>query len=156
MNIGPMKPEEIAEVAALLRACFHWLSDREGFNEVQRAYLTGERSSEQTVREEAAGRPHLVARRSGVILGMAAVSGNELARLYVHPRYHRQGVGRALFQAAENLIWQAGHRDMIVGALVESAAKFYQSMGMYVTSSVEYQPTIFPDRKVTLLSKVLR
>jgi GNAT superfamily N-acetyltransferase len=155
VEIGPMKSEEIAEVSALLRACFHWLADGEGFNEVQRAYLTGERSSEQTVRDEAVGRPHLVARRDGVILGMAAVNGNELARLYIHPRFHRQGVGRALFEAAENLIRQVGHRDMIVGALVESAAKFYQAMGMHVTSSVEYQPAIFPDRKVILLSKYL-
>lgn len=155
MQIEPMTAADIPEVATLLQACFHWLADREGFNATQRAFLTGERSSEQAVRDESRTRPHIVARQDGAILGMAAVKGHQLARLYVDPKVHRQGVGRALFNAAEGMIRQDGHCEMTVGALVAGAAAFYQSMGMQVTGSVEYEPTIFPDRKVTLLRKRL-
>jgi len=151
-----MTKGDVGEVSDLLRACFDWLADREGFTPAQRAFLTGQRSDERTIRQEARCRAHLVARAAGVILGMAVVDGNELARLYVHPRFHRRGVGRALFEAAESMIRQAGHHEMAVGALVESAVRFYDSMGMAVVGCVEYEPSIFPDRKVTLLSKPLR
>jgi hypothetical protein len=86
VNIAPMTNADLDEVSALLRTCFNWLADLEGFTPAQRAFLTGERSSVQTVREESKTRPHLVARGDGgTLLGMSAIRGNELARLYVDP-----------------------------------------------------------------------
>src|SRR5690242_10106912 len=101
VNIMPMTSADLDEVSALLRSCFNWLADREGFTPAERAFLTGERSSVATVREESQTRPHLVARDDDeTLLGMAAIRDNELARLYVDPRFHGQRVGSKLFDAA--------------------------------------------------------
>ena len=156
VNIAPMTDADLDEVSALLRACFNWLADREGFTPAQRAFLTGERSSVETVREESKTRPHLVARDDdGTLLGMAAIRGNELARLYVDPRFHGQGVGSKLFDAAEVMIRDAGFTEMTVAALVESAAAFYRARGMHEIGRQPYEPEIFLGREVVLLAKAL-
>jgi GNAT superfamily N-acetyltransferase len=86
---------------------------------------------------------------------MAVVNGAELARLYVDPRLHRRGVGRRLFEDAEDMVRANGFTEMRVGALVESAAAFYRSMGMREVEKVEWEPEIFGDRQVTILTKSL-
>lgn len=155
MRIERIQDEDVPEVAALLRACFDWLSDQEGFDPCQQAFLIGERSSERTIREEARTRPHWVARKDGVVAGFIVINANRIERLYVHPRFHRQGIGRALFATAEYIIRQAGFAEITVGALVDGAVTFYQSMGMTVTGSVTWEPDIFVGRTITLLSKRL-
>jgi ribosomal protein S18 acetylase RimI-like enzyme len=154
MHIEPMVEADHAEAAALLAACFEWLADREGFTPQEREFLVGNRSSVATLREESRDRPHLVARdTNGSILGMAAIRENELARLYVHPRCHGRGVGKALFEAAEELIRRAGYAEMTVAALVDSAADFYGARGMHETGRQPYEPQIFRGREVVILAK---
>ncbi|HPD28722.1 MAG TPA: GNAT family N-acetyltransferase [Phycisphaerae bacterium] len=153
LHIREMTETDIPRVSELLRDCFRWLGDREHLTARQLAFLVDDRSSEQTVREESKSRPHLVACTETGIVGMAAVHGNEIARLYVDPRYHRQGVGKALFEACEAMIRRAGHEEMTVAALVDGALAFYQTMGMSITGRVVYEPEIFLGREVTLLAK---
>lgn len=154
MHIEPMTDADHAEVSELLRACFNWVADREGFTDQQREFLVGRRSSAETLREESQTRPHLVARdEDGTILGMAAIRENEVARLYVHPQYHGRGVGKALFQAAEAMIREAGFAEVTVAALVESAAAFYRARGMREVGRQSYEPQIFGGREVVLLAK---
>jgi ribosomal protein S18 acetylase RimI-like enzyme len=149
-----MTDADHAEVSELLRACFNWLADREGFTDRQREFLVGPRSSAETLREESQTRPHLVARgQDGTILGMAAIRENEIARLYVHPEHHGRGVGKALFQAAESMIRAAGFAEVTVAALVESAAAFYRARGMQEVGRQPYEPQIFGGREVVLLAK---
>jgi ribosomal protein S18 acetylase RimI-like enzyme len=148
-----MSEADIPRFCELLRDCYHWLADREGFTARQRSFLVDERSSEQTVREESKTRPHLVACQGDTIVGMAAVRHNEVARLYIDPRFHRQGVGKTLFEACEAMIQQAGHEEMTVAALVDSAAAFYRAMGMSITGRLVYEPEIFLGREVILLAK---
>lgn len=156
MNIVPMSSTDLGEVSALLRNCFNWLADQEGFTPAERSFLTGERSSVETVREESKTRPHLLARNDGgTLLGMAAIRGNELARLYVDPRFHGQRVGSRLFDAAAGLIRDAGFAEMTVAALVESAAAFYRAQGMHEIGREVYEPEIFLGREVVLLAKAL-
>jgi len=156
VNIGPMTDADLDEVSALLRSCFNWLADREGFTPAQRAFLTGERSSVATVREESRTRPHLISRDDGgTLLGVAAIHENGLARLYVDPRFHGQRVGTKLFDAAEEMIRDAGFSEMTVGALVESAAAFYRARGMHEIGREVYEPEIFLGREVVLLAKAL-
>jgi ribosomal protein S18 acetylase RimI-like enzyme len=157
MHIEPMTDADHAEVSELLRACFNWLADREGFTDRQREFLVGPRSSVETLREESRKRPHLVARDpDGTIMGMAAIREHEIARLYVHPRTHGQGVGKALFEAAEAMICEAGFTEVTVAALVESAAAFYRAMGMHEVGRQVYEPQIFGGREVVLLAKTAR
>jgi len=154
MHIEPMTDADHVEVSALLRACFNWLADREGFTERQRAFLVGPRSSPENLREESRTRPHLVARGpDGSILGMAAIRENEIARLYVHPSHHNLGIGKALFQAAESMIHDAGFTELTVAALAESAAAFYRAQGMREVGRAQYEPQIFGGRDVVILAK---
>ena len=154
MHIEPMTDADHAEVSELLRACFNWLADREGFTDRQREFLVGPRSGAETLRIESQTRPHLVARgQNRTILGMAAIRENEIARLYVHPQHHGRGVGKALFQAAESMIRQAGFTEVTVAALVENAAAFYRARGMHEIGRQPYEPQIFGEREVVLLAK---
>jgi GNAT superfamily N-acetyltransferase len=154
MHIEPMVDADHVEVSDLLRACFNWLADREGFTDRQRESLVGARSGVETLRSESQTRPHIVARdQDGTILGMAAIRENEIARLYVHPRHHRRGVGKALFQAAESMIRQAGFTEVTVAALVDSAAAFYRAQGMHEIGHQPWEAEIFSEREVVLLSK---
>lgn len=156
MHIEPMTDANCVEVSELLRACFNWLADREGFTDAQREFLVGPRSSAATLREESQTRPHLVARsKDGTILGMAAIRENEIARLYVHPQYHGRGVGKALFQAAESMIRRAGFPEVTVAALVDSSAAFYRARGMHEIGRQPYEPQIFGGREVVLLAKTV-
>ena len=156
MQIEPMTNADHAEVSELLRACFNWLADREGFTDRQREFLVGPRSGAETLRIESRTRPHIVARdQDGTIMGMAAIRANEIARLYVHPRYHRRGVGKALFQAAESMIRQVGFAEVTVAALVEDSAAFYRARGMREIGRQPYEPEIFGNREVVLLAKTV-
>lgn len=154
MLIESMTDADIAEVSTLLQASFRWLAEQEGFSTKQRDFLTGPRASIETIQLESQTRPHLVARdQDNVIMGMAAVRENEVARLYVHPDYHRRGVGKALFQAAEALIREAGFHEVRVAALVENAAAFYRALGMREIGRESYEPEIFGEQQVVLLAK---
>ena len=154
MHIEPMTDADHAEVSELLRACFSWLAEREGFTDRQREFLVGPRSGAETLRIESQTRPHLVARdQDRTILGMAAIRENEIARLYVHPQYHGRGVGKALFQAAESMIRRAGFTEVTVAALVDSSAAFYRARGMHEIGRQPYEPQIFGEREVVLLAK---
>lgn len=155
MEIRRMTDDECGEVSELLHTCFAWLADRERFTPVQRGFLLNQRSSEQTVREESRTRPHYVACEDGVILGLLVVNGNEISRLYVDPKAHRRGVGRALFEAAERIIRDAGFNEMKLGALVDGAVAFYKAMGMSIVGHEVYEPEIFLGREVALMSKPL-
>lgn len=154
MIIRDMTPADHREVSEILAACFRWLAERENLSARQLAFLLS-RATEATVAEESKTRPHLVACEGNVILGMVVVNRNQIARLYVHPRRHRQGVGRTLFNAAQDLIRTSGFSEATVGALVASAADFYRAMGMHDVEEVEYEPEIFDDRKVLILRKQL-
>jgi ribosomal protein S18 acetylase RimI-like enzyme len=155
LDIREMTPRDIPRVCELLRDCYEWLAHREGFTAGQLAFLVDHRSSERIVGDESKTRPHLVACRNGSTLGMAVVRCNEVARLYVDPRYHRQGVGRTLFEASEAMIRRAGFREVLVAALVDSATAFYRAMGMAAIARQEYAPGLFDGREVILMMKHL-
>jgi ribosomal protein S18 acetylase RimI-like enzyme len=155
LHIRPMIDADCSRVSEILRACFTWLGEREGFNTRQLEYLLGERSSEDTVRKEALTRPHIVACLGDDLVGLAVVNGNELARLYVHPDFHRHGIGKQLFETVQHMIKSAGFSEMRVGALAPSAADFYIAMGMTITGKVAWEPEIFGEREVTILTKPL-
>jgi predicted N-acetyltransferase YhbS len=148
--IRTMTEADIPRVSEILRAAFRWLAEQEGFDATQLAFLL-DRASEQTVREESKTRPHIVACIGAVVVGMAVVNGNVIARMYVDPAWHRKGVGRTLHEAVIEMIRAEGYGEATVAALVASSQTFYEAMGMRVYGRQVYEPSIFPDRKITLL-----
>jgi predicted N-acetyltransferase YhbS len=105
------------------------------------------------VRRESQSEQYLVARESGRIIGMVAVAGDRITKLYVSPDRTGQGVGRSLYEDAESLIRGSGHRHVKLGAF-PTAVPFYERMGLSVVG--EWAATgPLAGRKMVLMEKEL-
>lgn len=136
MTITPMQDADIAEVSRLLVSSYELLSALEGLSVEQTRFLVSERGSEECVGRESRSQDYLVARDWTEILGMVAVSGETITKLYVSPEHQREGIGRSLYEAAESLIRQRGRERVALGAF-PSAVPFYRRMGLSVTGHKE-------------------
>lgn len=96
--------------------------------------------------------------------GFAGFKGTEIRAVYVHPRFARQGIGRALFAAVERLAKKRCVRRLRLSSSV-TAVPFYRAMGfMAVRKSmftlrdgtriacVDMQKPLFPGAKLNLPS----
>ena len=130
MTIRDMREEDCSEVSRVVCASFGWAAGREGHAPEQIARYFARRGCPEAIREQLGEYRCLVACRGESIVGLAAVKANELTKLYVHPDLHRQGIGRALFAAAERIVRQGGHGELVLGAAFRSCIPFYEAMGM--------------------------
>jgi ribosomal protein S18 acetylase RimI-like enzyme len=132
MEIRPMKKSDHEEVSRLLCACYRLLGRLEHLPPKTVEFLLAERGSVASLEREAASQIFLVAESEGAIVGMVAIDGNQVAKLYVDPACHGRRIGAALFRTAERSIIQRGYTDLTLGA-APSAVGFYRSMGLSVT-----------------------
>ena len=109
-----MKNEDIPEVSNLLCNCYRWLGNTENLTLEFIDFLTKQRGSIETVIRESETETYLVAVcNDSDIAGMVSVNNNEITKLYVDPKRHRQGVGQFLFKKAEEIITQNGYTKII-------------------------------------------
>ena len=153
MTTAQMKDSEITEVSELLCSSYVALGEKEGLSAEQVDYLCSERGSEATVRRESESQRYLVAREDGRIIGMVAVAGDKIAKLYVRPDNLGRGIGRSLYEAAETSIRERGHSVVKLGAF-PTAVPFYERMGLSVVG--EWAATgPLTGRKMKLMEKEL-
>lgn len=126
--IREMKQEELQPVSELLCESTRHLAAREGFSPEQIDGMIRDRCSPESLAVQWELYRIDVYAGSSDVLGMVTIRDNEIAKLYVRPANHRQGIGRALFRHAEELI-SAEHGEMFLGAF-PSAVPFYEAMGM--------------------------
>ena len=107
MTIRQMRGDEELAVSKLLCDCYRWLAPVEGYTPEQTVALVDERGSVSTVHAESRQQLYLVACEGELIVGMVAVSGNVIAKLYVAPEHHGRGIGTALFDVAESRVRDA-------------------------------------------------
>jgi len=140
-------------VSALLARCYAVLARDEGLTAEQQAYLVSERGSIDCVTRESRDQQYILARDVDEIIGVVAVRGDLIGKLYVDPTHHGEGVGRALYEEAERLIREAGHARVRLGAF-PTAVPFYQRMGL---SAVGQKAATGPltGRTVVLMEKIL-
>ena len=131
LSIRAMQLEDVPAVNLLVTDCYRFLAERQGFSAVQFRRLLEERCSENFVRKLFEEFPHYVAESGGRIVGAIGIEGSEVAELWVSPDYHRQGMGRALFRKAEDVIRQAGHAALTVRT-TGYATHFYGAMGAHI------------------------
>ncbi len=112
--IRRMKSEDVPAVSRLVTDCYSFLADRQGFSALQLRRLLEERCSESCVREFYDRFEHYIAACGERIVGVVGIEKNDVAELWVSPDRHRQGIGRALFGKAEELIREAGHTVLTV------------------------------------------
>lgn len=129
IQVREMTANDYERVSEILCACYRWLREPEQFTDEQVEWLVVNRGSVNVVRDESQSQTYLVASRDAQIVGMVAIADNQITKLYVDPDDHRQSVGRALFEAAERIVRDARHNEIILGSQV-SAVPFYEAMGM--------------------------
>ena len=148
--------EDIVRASEVMCACYRWLGERNGYTDAQVDYLLSERGSVETIRNESQEQKYLVALVNDVIVGVTAVKGNEVAKLYVDPEYHGHGIGRALFESAERVIIEGGLEDMITGVIGGVAVGFYEKMGMCVFETKVVEEGVFSGYEVPLMRTCLQ
>ena len=149
-----MLDKDIAKVSKIMCVCYKWLAKENNYTDQQIAYLLSERGSIGTIQAEAQSQLYFVAEMDGHIVGMAAVKGNEIGKLFIDPDYHRQGIGTMLFDSAQRAIIETGYEEMIVGVMAPSAVGFYEKMGMSIFDEKIPRSGAFAGYKVPLMRKV--
>ena len=142
VELREMVEADCAEVSRVVCASFAWAAEREAVAQARMDGYVRERGSEEAVRAQFGVYEFHVACVEEQIVGVFAVDGNEVAKLFVDPPFLRQGVGTLLFRVAERIIRHAGHDEMVLGAAFESSLPFYGAMGM--TRAGEKVVTIGP------------
>jgi N-acetylglutamate synthase-like GNAT family acetyltransferase len=131
LSIREMKKEDIDNVSELLCLSYRYLSQIEDYSKSELDFLLTKRGSVETIERESQIQKYIVAFEGEILVGMAAIEGCEITKLYVHPEWHRNGMGRQLFNYCKNHIFQEGHKELKVIAIGESTLPFYTAMGMH-------------------------
>jgi ribosomal protein S18 acetylase RimI-like enzyme len=153
--IRRMVTDDIGRVSELNCGCYSWLGEKNGFTTDQVDFLLTQRGNIETIAKESKSQVYLVVCINDTIAGMTAVNGNEIAKLFVNPNYHRKGIGTKLFNAAEKIMAGAGYNEMIAGVMACSAIGFYEKMGMSKYGEKESGAGAFAGYKIPLMRKVI-
>jgi ribosomal protein S18 acetylase RimI-like enzyme len=147
-----MEKNDLTAVSGLLCECYRWLGEQGGCTQNQVEFLVSTRGSLDCVTRESETETYLVACRAREVVGVAAVSGNEITKLYVSPACHRQGIGARLLTAAESIIRDSGHGRLMLGAF-RSAVPFYRAMGLSVMGRRTCTPAALAGLYMVLMQK---
>ncbi|MBD3219135.1 MAG: GNAT family N-acetyltransferase [candidate division Zixibacteria bacterium] len=131
LSIRAMKKEDIDNVSELLCSSYRYLAQTENYSKSELDFLLTKRGSVETIERESQIQNYIVAFEGEILVGMAAIEGCEITKLYVHPEWHRNGIGRQLFNYCKNEIFQEGHKELKVIAIGESTLPFYIALGMH-------------------------
>ena len=153
MYVRVMNREDIPRVSDILCSCYRWLGEKEGFTPHDVRFLIRQRGSIDTVKRESEIETYCVACDDTETVGMLSVRDNEITKLYVHPRRHREGLGKLLFEKAEEIITANGHTKIILGTIGMSPMPFYESMGMVVSGRKPNKMGQESSREVILMEK---
>jgi len=132
INIRPMAESDIKAVSEIVSEDYKYLAEREGFSSEQLEQLLTERSSQIAIDSWFVNWQCFVTELNGNVIGALAIGQNEIEELWVHPQYHSQGIGTAMFRKAENIIAKAGYTELTLCSAAVSARQFYVAMGAEV------------------------
>ncbi len=152
--IRTMAPTEITAVSDLLCDCYRWLGRRDGYNPEQLEFLLLRRGSIAVVQEESSRQQYLVACAGETVVGMVAIKDSEITKLYVAASHHRQGIGRRLYETAEQLIGAGGFAEVVLGT-TPGSAPFYETVGMSIADRKPHKLDLFRGHEVLIMHKQL-
>lgn len=153
--VREMEEGDAAAVSHLLAECYRFLAERDGLTAPQLAALLETRACPEHVLGLRAQFRCFVAELEGAVAGMAAIGEGSIEDLFVLPRFHRRGVGTALFRHAERRLRESGHQRLTL-TTTGYGRPFYEVMGMQVTGTclVSYGP--LEGRELLVLEKQVR
>src|SRR5829696_4921312 len=124
LNVRRYDASDVADCAAVIESALPQLSEA---NEAARA-LVRAHAAPHLLGAELAGYHTVVATEGGRVLGLAALVGDEVRRVYVRPDAQRRGVGRRLMAELEREGRARGLGELRLTAGA-SAAGFYARLG---------------------------
>lgn len=154
VEIREMRDEDLAQVSQIVCAGYRWLAEQEGFTPKELDRLITKRGSEQAIRSQSLEYRFLVATKADLVVGVVAIKKSEVTKLYVDSEFHRQGIGTALFRAAEEIIAQDGHKELFLGAF-PSSVPFYEAIGLRVSSTQVKHCGLLAGRQCAIMKKAL-
>lgn len=95
-----MAEGDYGRVNEILRASYRWLAEREAWNDEQFTLMMDDRASLDMIEKESKVQTWIIAEQDDRLVGLVDIWRNEIAKLYVDPACHRQGIGAMLFRAA--------------------------------------------------------
>lgn len=136
-------------------ACYRFTAGPDQLTEIQvngaiREWCTPEYMAISRAKDVA-----IVAEIDGKVVGLAATRGDSLQAMFVDPRHHRKGVGRALFHSAVQTVAKCGHSALRVKT-TKSALPFYAAMGMRQVDTYAPKAGAFVGKTMFILEKDIR
>jgi predicted N-acetyltransferase YhbS len=132
---------------------YRFLAGPDGITDEQLAGLLRAHTVERAVEIRALWEC-FVAEEDGQVVGMIAFSEDEIQNLWVHPGFHRRGIGSALFGTAEAAIREAGQSRMWVRT-TGYGRPFYEAMGMRFVGKRKIRVGPMKGGKISVLEKML-
>ena len=151
VSVRKMVADDISRVREVMCSCYQWLGEVEGWTKEQVEFLLTERGDVETILAESKEQIYLVACVCDKIVGMAAVNGNEIAKLFVDPAYHGQRIGSSLFETAKREVIKGSFEEMIVGVMARCAIGFYEKIGMKIYCYKDIDRGAFAGSKTPLM-----
>ena len=140
------------DVPSLVRLCKDTIEEVYGPfipPEVLRPWVEGD-AVEGLVEEQWARMIVAEVRAGGEVVGAAAVSGDAVDLLWVHPSRHGEGMGTALLDRVEAGMRKKGHRTGKLSCFSQNlrALSFYQSRGWTVAGEGRNEETGVPETRM--------
>lgn len=154
LTVREVRDDDIVGIQRLVEASLAWLGEREGWTGAQLAGIQASFDSADELEQLWARQTWLVAVLDGVVVGFASLQGGDLCQLHVDPARHRQGIGTALFLAAERTARDAGEAELRARS-TPTSVPFYEAMGMCVEGEVPWRDPHFAGHTLTALRKPL-
>jgi GNAT superfamily N-acetyltransferase len=76
--------------------------------------------------------------KNHMILGIGALKGNNIQKIYVNPDYQGRGIGAALLRFLEELAVKKGHKELILFAF-DNSVTFYKKQGYAIVAPFTFQ-----------------
>lgn len=154
ITIRAMKEADDRIASEINAACYRFTAGPDGLADEQvdwaiREYCTPECMSMQRCKYTA-----MIAEIGPTVVGVVITGDSKIYGLFVHPSYHRQGVGKALFFSAQSIVERSGHSVL---ELTTSAAaeRFYEIMGMRRVGTRFREHGVFSGKELILMEKRL-
>ncbi|QPC81451.1 GNAT family N-acetyltransferase [Phototrophicus methaneseepsis] len=131
MTIRFFQPEDATACSALVRRCIPLM---QGMNTAAMQFVIDEATPKGILSDAAKGQA-VVDVLEGQVVGMGMLLESEIKRVYIDPAYHRQGIGRRVMAALEDVAREQALPSIRIEASL-NGIPFYEQLG-YVQQEIE-------------------
>jgi predicted GNAT family N-acyltransferase len=129
-TIRDFKPKDVRKVSMLVADTFREYNLKDNTLEGSRKYIDfHENNNMEVVMARFNSSTHLqVAEEGNKLIGMLRATENRIVQLFIWKEYHRQGIGRGLFERYLEGCCEVGYKEIVLRAQLY-AIPFYAALG---------------------------